>query len=54
MEPKPSQITEPPPDQAVSARTVEGLRQVYGPSIAAHFDLVRETEHWTIYRRRER
>ncbi|MDQ4134615.1 MAG: hypothetical protein M3158_00365 [Pseudomonadota bacterium] len=53
MEPKPSEDDERPVDQPASARAIESLWQIYGPYIAANFDVVQETEHWTIHRRRE-
>jgi hypothetical protein len=51
MEPKLAN-PELPPEQPNSARGIGGLRQVYGPYIAANFDLARETEHWRVHLRR--
>jgi hypothetical protein len=53
MEPKPALAAQQPLTEPASARAIEGLRQIYGPYIAAHFDLVGETERWKVYRRRE-
>ena len=54
MEPKAPPGDERPIDQPGSARAIGGLRQIYGPAIAAHFEPVRETERWTVHRRRVR
>jgi hypothetical protein len=53
MEPKPAPTAEQPLTEPASARAIEALRQIYGPYVAARFDLVRETERWKVYRRRE-
>jgi hypothetical protein len=53
MEPRPPLAAQQPLTEPASARAIEGLRQIYGPYIAAHFDLVGETERWKVYRRRE-
>lgn len=47
MEPK----LDPPPEGS-DDRPTTALRDLYGPTIAAEFELVRETEHWRIHRRR--
>ena len=49
MEPKPAPGTDPTSPSAQG--TAQPLQTLYGPYIAAHFDLVRETEHWKLYRR---
>jgi hypothetical protein len=54
MEPKAPAGDERPIDQPGSSRAVGGLRQIYGPAIAADFERVRETDRWTIHRRRTR
>jgi hypothetical protein len=54
MEPKVPLGDERPIDQPGSARPIGGLRQIYGPAIAARLEPVRETERWTIHRRRVR
>jgi hypothetical protein len=46
MEPKAVQTAD------ASASAVEALRNLYGPSVAADFELARETAHWRIHRRR--
>lgn len=48
----------PPQDPAASATEPkegggEALQTLYGPYIAAHFEPLRQTEHWIVYRRRE-
>jgi hypothetical protein len=54
MEPKPRPTpNEQPLTEPASVRALTGLRQIYGPYIAANFEIVRETDHWTVYRRRE-
>ena len=40
------------PKSPVEGITAEGLLRIYGPYVAAHFDLVRETRSWKIYLRR--
>jgi hypothetical protein len=52
MEPK-LVSAEAPPEQPNSGPGIGGLRQVYGPYMAAHFDMVRETEHWRVHLRRQ-
>jgi hypothetical protein len=47
---EPSSARDREPAEAVKAG--EALRSLYAPHLAARFDLVRETEHWRVHRRR--
>lgn len=40
------------PKWRISPETAEGLRNLYGPYLAANFNLVRETEFWKVHVRR--
>lgn len=43
-------VMEPKP--ADSSSLPAGLKILYGPYIESHFELLRETDHWKVYRRR--
>jgi len=49
LEPKPA----PSEDATSPPSAAESLRNLYGPYIAAKFDLFKETTHWRVHRRRE-
>jgi hypothetical protein len=49
LEPRPAPAADPA-DPATVAR--EGLRALYGPFLAAAFEVVRETPDWRVHRRR--
>jgi hypothetical protein len=47
MEPKPAG------DSSATQSAGQSLQTLYGPYIAANFDVARETDHWKLYRRRQ-